>query len=295
MPRPDQWPDMPPREDVPGVVGLRPRRSAQAEIDAEENAILNKTGRAAGEFPMNSRAFTAPGGPPAWEVLVNVLAFAASFIPVAGGAVDVGVATLDAAMATAGAADVSSEATAADEAAAEADAEESANSEADSTCTPNSFSGNTTVLMADGSSKPIDRLKIGDQVENAAPDGLFPQRHTVTAVHVTDTDRAFDNLTKTSPSGTATITSTAYHLFWDVTTQKWTAADELQIGDELQTPTGRAHVAASHQYTAAIRTYNLTIDTVRTYPVVAGNTPALVHNTACGDIEMGRRLALARL
>jgi hypothetical protein len=48
----------------------------------------------------------------------------------------------------------------------------------------------------------------------------------VTAVHITETDRAFDDLTIATPIGSATITSTAYRLFWDVTAQKWTQADE---------------------------------------------------------------------
>jgi RHS repeat-associated protein len=157
-------------------------------------------------------------------------------------------------------------------------------------CAGNSFAGSTPVVMADGTSKPIDQVKVGDKVENASPDGLFVQQHTVTAVHVTDSDRAFDDLTVGTPSGPATITTTAYHLFWDVTTQKWTQADDLRIGDQLQTPTGQATVEASRHNTTAIRTYNLTIDNLHTYYVEAGTVPVLVHNCGVGDTTtMGSR------
>jgi len=78
---------------------------------------------------------------------------------------------------------------------------------------------------------------------------------------------------------------TAHHLFWDATTHQWTDAADLRIGDQLDTP-GDGHVAvvSAHRYTTSIRTYNLTIDTVHAYYVIAGGTPVLVHNgTPCGQ------------
>ncbi|WP_297541048.1 polymorphic toxin-type HINT domain-containing protein [Amycolatopsis sp.] len=83
------------------------------------------------------------------------------------------------------------------------------------------------------------------------------------------------------------ITSTAHHLFWDVTTHTWTNATDLKFGDQLDTP-GNGDVAVSfvRRYTATVRTYNLTIDTVHTYYVLAGSTPILVHNSG-GEIPYG--------
>lgn len=69
--------------------------------------------------------------------------------------------------------------------------------------TCNSFAGGTLVLMADGPSKPIDQVKVGDKIENSTPDGLAPQTHTVTALHITQTDRAFDDVTVSTPTGSA--------------------------------------------------------------------------------------------
>ncbi|GAB3966745.1 polymorphic toxin-type HINT domain-containing protein [Actinoallomurus acanthiterrae] len=61
---------------------------------------------------------------------------------------------------------------------------------------PHSFIGSTRVLMADGTAKPISKVKPGDKVKNSKP-GLRdkPQVHTVDDVIVTHTDHAFVDLT----------------------------------------------------------------------------------------------------
>ncbi|MBP2477739.1 hypothetical protein JOF53_006611 [Crossiella equi] len=44
-------------------------------------------------------------------------------------------------------------------------------------------------------------------------------------------------------------------------------------------------MAANHVYTSRIQTFNLTVDTVHTYYVLAGATPVLVHNVeGCPEI-----------
>src|SRR5207248_4372744 len=122
-------------------------------------------------------------------------------------------------------------------------------------------------------------VKVGDRVTNAEPDIPTLQQHTVTAVHITGDDTDFDDLTVTTPIGPKTLSATAHHLFWDATTHTWTAAADVKPGDQLDTPYDRhAVVAANHRYTANSRTYNLTIDSVHTYYVVAGRIPVLVHN-----------------
>lgn len=91
--------------------------------------------------------------------------------------------------------------------------------------------------MADGSSKPIQDVHVGDQVTNKDPDTGSVQTHTVVATHITDDDSDFVDLTVQTPSGTSTITVTAYHLFWDATTSSWVEAASLRVGDQLDTPT----------------------------------------------------------
>ncbi|WP_285490137.1 polymorphic toxin type 43 domain-containing protein, partial [Amycolatopsis taiwanensis] len=148
----------------------------------------------------------------------------------------------------------------------------------------NSFAGDTPVLMADGSTKPIEQVKVGDKILNARPDNDKTETHTVTAIHITDTDRDFVDVTITTPDGPKKITTTAHHPFWDATTHTWTDATDLEPGDLLNTP-GNEHttIESLNRYTATIRTYNLTIDTIHTYYVLAGSVPVLVHNSGCGD------------
>jgi RHS repeat-associated protein len=153
----------------------------------------------------------------------------------------------------------------------------------------NSFVGSTPVLMADGSAKPIEQVRIGDRVRTAAPDSATVLLHVVTAIHVTDTDRAFDDVVIATSAGPRTIVATAHHPFWDVTIGTWTDAADLRAGDQLDTPgDGHATVLRIVPFTAAIRTYNLTVDATHTYYVEAGPTSVLVHNTGpCDGDEVG--------
>ncbi|SCD50642.1 intein C-terminal splicing region [Streptomyces sp. TverLS-915] len=57
--------------------------------------------------------------------------------------------------------------------------------------TPHSFTGATRVLLADGTTKPIDQVKVGDTIANAVPGLKATEAHQVTAVIVTRTDRDF--------------------------------------------------------------------------------------------------------
>jgi hypothetical protein len=145
----------------------------------------------------------------------------------------------------------------------------------------NSFAAGTTVLMADGSSKPIQDVHVGDQVTNKDPETGQVQTHTVMATHVTDDDSDFVDLTVQTPSGTSTITVTAAHLFWDSTTHSWAEAENLHVGDQLDSHDGvRVTVAASRRYMGSMRTYNLTVDGIHTYWILTGVETVLVHN--CG-------------
>ena len=150
----------------------------------------------------------------------------------------------------------------------------------------NSFAGDTPVLMADGSQKPIKDVKVGDAVANADPDADANQKHKVTAIHVTGTDTDFASLSVATATGAKTITVTAHHLFWDSTKHIWTNAADLKPGDKLDTGGDEvATVLSSWKFTSSIRTYNLTVDDLHTYYVIAGSTPLLVHN---GNKNVGK-------
>ncbi len=80
-----------------------------------------------------------------------------------------------------------------------------------------------------------------------------------------------------------TLTTTFHHPFYDITQQEFVQAEHLKVGDQLQTTTGRAQVTDVRLFHANTTTYDLTIDSLHTFYVVAGNTPVLVHNNNGGD------------
>ena len=98
-------------------------------------------------------------------------------------------------------------------------------------------------------------------------------------MHVTDTDTDFDDVTVSTPAGPRTITTTAHHLFWDVTTGSWSYAADLRPGQELDTPGNeRAKINSNRRYGGSLRTFNPSVDSTHTYYVLAGETAVLVHN-----------------
>lgn len=201
-----------------------------------------------------------------------------------------------------------------------------------------SFAGSTPVLMADGSTKPIDQIKPGDKITNAVPGQSATQDNTVTDVITTYTDHDFVDLgitpltdaptsatasaaaptdsgttakphspkpTRlnkaatgittalaalsgtiatpsaavhggTEPHATATtasaaptaqtgvLTTTFHHPFYDITQATFIDAQNLHLGDKLQTPTGTAQVAAVHLYHANTTTYSPSATCTRT-------------------------------
>ncbi|NUP49494.1 MAG: hypothetical protein HOW97_19630 [Catenulispora sp.] len=156
----------------------------------------------------------------------------------------------------------------------------------DTDCALNSFVAGTRVLMADGTSVPIEKVAVADVVDTAAPGAASPGRQDVTAIHVTDDDRDFADVTMTTPGGPEHITSTARHLYYDATTSAWTGAADLRPGDRLQSADGRpVTVASVRTFHGAARTYNLTVDTVHTFFILAGGSAVLVHN--CGSQIFG--------
>ncbi|MEY9927757.1 putative nucleic acid-binding Zn-ribbon protein [Catenulispora sp. GP43] len=156
----------------------------------------------------------------------------------------------------------------------------------DSSPCPHSFSGSTRVLMADGSSEPIAEVRAGDVVENARPGG-GTETHRVDQVHVTTTDAGFVDVSVrgTAPGSGGTVTGTANHPYYDVSAGGFADAGTLSVGDRLQSGAGaQATVSGVRPHVGPLVTYDLTIDGLHTYYVLAGDTPVLVHN--CGDAAL---------
>ncbi|MGV9887273.1 RHS repeat-associated core domain-containing protein [Streptomyces sp. NPDC003395] len=194
------------------------------------------------------------------------------------------------------AAKVADDALAAEHAVVEAEKAESAGAEAAS-CVTHSFTASTAVQLADGSSKPISKVKAGDKVLATDPQTGVTAPETVQRVIVTTTDRDFTTLTldttpvRGPPHGDATLTTTWHHPFWDVTHHRWTDAHDLTPGTKLRRPDGTTvTVTAVRNFHQSQTTYDLTVGTLHTYYVLAGQTPVLVHNCPRGfpDRELPR-------
>ncbi|MEX5637949.1 Hint domain-containing protein, partial [Parafrankia sp. FMc2] len=149
----------------------------------------------------------------------------------------------------------------------------------------NSFDGDTPVLLADGTTTPIRNIKIGDRVLATNPDTGRTEPHTVTHLIVGTGDKHLVDITVDTRDGPAVLTATGGHPFWDTTDREWVDADDLTPSDTLRTPDGHTvSVAGTREYQQHDTVYNLTVDTLHTYYVLAGTTPALVHNASCRTV-----------
>ncbi|MFF1626950.1 polymorphic toxin-type HINT domain-containing protein [Streptomyces sp. NPDC058272] len=146
-----------------------------------------------------------------------------------------------------------------------------------------SFSPDTRVLMKNGRTKPIGKIKPGDKVEAANPKtGKHQGSRPVTARLVHRDNDLVDLKIRSSNGKTNTLHTTSRHPFWDDTAYAWMPAGNLTPGHVLNT----AHdqhvqlVGVSVQPGTADM-YNLTVEQLHTYYVLAGATPVLVHNSNC--------------
>ncbi|WP_405608193.1 RHS repeat-associated core domain-containing protein [Streptomyces sp. NBC_01508] len=151
---------------------------------------------------------------------------------------------------------------------------------------PNSFTADTPVLLADGTRKPIKDIRIGDQVLATDPETGESGPRPVTALIKGTGDKQLVDITLAGGK-TSTLTAADGHPFWVPALGRWIEADELTAGQWLQTSTGTwVQITAVTHHTERTTVYNLTVDDLHTYYVLAGATPVLVHNinrpTGCG-------------
>lgn len=152
----------------------------------------------------------------------------------------------------------------------------------------NSFVPGTQVLMADGTTKPIEELQVGDEVIATDPETGKTHTKKVLATIAGEGPKNLVEITVDTdgPHGdqTGLIITTDEHPFWVAgLIGRWTDAEDLRPGMWLRTNTGTTvQVKATHTRTTPHqRIHNLTIADTHTYYVEAGDTPVLVHNTQC--------------
>ncbi|RAY14232.1 sugar-binding protein [Actinomadura craniellae] len=152
-------------------------------------------------------------------------------------------------------------------------------------CRGNSFVPGTVVLMADGSRKPIEDVKVGDKVVATDPQTGKTGVHAVSAIITGVGQKTLIDIFVYTDSGrgdqTGLVIATDEHAFWVAGgIKRWVKAADLEPGMWLRTSLGaRVQVAATHARTVLFqRVHNLTIAGVHTYYVEAGDALVLVHN-----------------
>ncbi|WP_276145774.1 polymorphic toxin-type HINT domain-containing protein [Streptomyces europaeiscabiei] len=145
------------------------------------------------------------------------------------------------------------------------------------------FLAGTDVLMADGTTKDIEDIEPGDKVQATDPETGESGAREVTRLIVTRDDKRFNELSIATENGIEQLTATHEHPFWSPSENDWIEADDLAPGMTLLADKGNmVIVTGSRPYRQQATTYNLTVDGLHTFYVLAGETPVLVHNSNCG-------------
>ncbi|MFI0486554.1 polymorphic toxin-type HINT domain-containing protein [Actinomadura sp. 9N215] len=147
----------------------------------------------------------------------------------------------------------------------------------------NSFVPSASVLMADGTRKAIDKIKVGDKVQATDPaTGTTSTQPVVATITDTGAKRLVQLTVDTDGKQggeTSVLTATDGHPFWTPTTATWTDAEKLKPGMWLRTSAGtHVQLTAVKTRTAHQRVHNLTVAGTHTYYVASGTTSVLVHN-----------------
>jgi hypothetical protein len=146
-----------------------------------------------------------------------------------------------------------------------------------------SFIPGTHVLMADGTTKPIEEVEIGDSVIATDPEtGQTAAKLVIATIIGAGTKKLAEVIVDVDGNQgdrAERVLATENHPFWDPESETWTTAGQLNAGDQLLTATGvRVEVSNVRPWTTNNPVHNLTIADIHTYYVLAGDTPVLVHN-----------------
>ncbi|MEU3894685.1 polymorphic toxin-type HINT domain-containing protein [Streptomyces sp. NPDC045251] len=152
------------------------------------------------------------------------------------------------------------------------------------------FPAGTEVLMADGTTKEIEDVDLGDEVLAADPESGERGPREVTRLIVTDDDKQFNELSIVTGNGVEKLTATHEHPFWSPSEKRWVQAGRLAAGMTLLDDEGHTVLVTENRpFEQHDRTYNLTVEDLHTYFALADETPVLVHNSTCTvPISKGR-------
>lgn len=154
-----------------------------------------------------------------------------------------------------------------------------------------SFVPGTAVLMADGTTRPIDQIQVGDMVlaSDTATGEVTAQPVINTIVSQGDKHLVRVTTARGPPAPVATTagetswTATANHPVW-VVGRGWTNAEDLEVGDVTLTAANEPRVVsvvADLGWSHDQRVHNLTVANAHTYVVGGSGAGTLVHNSSC--------------
>lgn len=142
-----------------------------------------------------------------------------------------------------------------------------------------SFAGDTDVLMADGTTKPISEIEVGDRVLATNLETGHTEARTVTDTMVKLHDGDLVDLTIEDDDGLGVVQTTDRHRFWSETDRRWEPAIDLAVGEQLRQEDGRiATVVKAEERSGAEDMWNLTVEVDHNYYVDFGRGAVLVHN-----------------
>ncbi|MFE4857256.1 polymorphic toxin-type HINT domain-containing protein [Streptomyces sp. NPDC056670] len=143
-----------------------------------------------------------------------------------------------------------------------------------------SFLAGTVVVLANGKTKPIEKVGPGDKVAATDPVSGTSRTEPVTDTITHTADKEYTTLTIRTPDGHSTqLKATGHHPYWETKSKRWVNASDLKPGDQLRSADGAPlEVLAVTTTNESHRTFNLTVAELHTYYVLAGAAPVLVHN-----------------
>ncbi|MFW5472713.1 LamG-like jellyroll fold domain-containing protein [Knoellia sp. CPCC 206450] len=150
----------------------------------------------------------------------------------------------------------------------------------------NSFTAATRVKMADGSTKAIKDVRLGDKV--MATDARTGRTSGRLVTNLIRHAGVHAMVAITLVGGAGAVHATDGHPVYDATKQEYVDASLLRAGDQLRLDSGRTiEIAKVEAYRADLKAYNLTVDVDHTYYVKADASAikVLVHN--CGGAVAG--------
>lgn len=157
-----------------------------------------------------------------------------------------------------------------------------------------SFVAGTQVLMADGTTRSIENLQVGDLVQTTDPlTGVSSAQPVLAPITDTGTKDLFE---LTLDGGGEPLVVTGNHSMWDQS-HGWVQVEDMSAGATLRSSDGSgvglSGLEPLGEY-ANFTVYNLSVAENHTYYVVNGDLSVLVHNCDEDPVSTVRSIAEAR-